>query len=590
VSTDREAARRLMVLLENEHEVETAPVAEIRTDLRLLGIDAAGAVAQAWRLADAERSPAAALLARIARAEAGEHEIAEIEGAHLEQVQARLAASQRPPPPEPARSRIAQLTPAHPLAAGPERRRGDWLTPPVIVGLLRLWEAGAIITAGALAFLTRFHSLEAFGEGQEVYAVVLAAVLGLYVFTVAGLYRFPHMTTLSAQAGRLLIGWASVMLVLLALGFATKAQLIEASRLWVGLWFVYGLFGLVIARLLLAQQIRRWQAQGRLARQVAIVGAGEHGRRLIEHLLGQGDGAIRIVGVFDDEAQGALREVGGLPVLGTVADLVTVARRQPLDQIIIALPWEAETRLPAWMQQLQSLPVEVSFCPHLAGTTLARARIAPVAGLPMLSIQDKPLAGWSYIVKSMEDRVLAAIILVVIAPLLALIALAIKLDSRGPLLFRQKRYGLDNQVIEVLKFRTLRREHCDDAQVMPVSRDDPRVTRIGRLLRRTSLDELPQFLNVLAGTMSIVGPRPHALAHDEHYARLIEAYLARRRVKPGITGWAQVNGLRGEIDSLERMEQRVRHDLYYIENWSLLLDLRIILRTVLVGFRDSYAY
>jgi hypothetical protein len=206
VSTDREAPRRLMALLASEREIETATVAEIGTDLRLLGIDAAGAVAQAWRLADAERSPAGTLLARIVRAEAGEREIAEIEGARLEQVQARLAASQRRPPVA-APSSTAQPTPGHPRAAGPERRRGDWLTPPVIVGLLRLWEAGAIITAGALAFLTRFHNLEAFGEGQEVYAVVLAAVLGLYVFTVAGLCRLPQMTALSAQAGRLLIGW-----------------------------------------------------------------------------------------------------------------------------------------------------------------------------------------------------------------------------------------------------------------------------------------------------------------------------------------------------------------------------------------------
>jgi hypothetical protein len=261
--------------------------------------------------------------------------------------------------------------------------------------------------------------------------------------------------------------------------------------------------------------------------------------RLIEHLRRQGDGAIRIVGVFDDEARGASREVAGLPVLGTVTDLVTVARRRPLDQVIIALPWEAETRLPAWMKQLQSLPVEVSFCPHLAGTTLARARIAPVAGLPMLSIQAKPLAGWSYIVKSMEDRVLAAIILVVIAPLLALIALAIKLDSRGPVLFRQKRYGLDNQVIEVLKFRTLRCEHCDDAQVMPVSRNDPRVTRIGRLLRRTSLDELPQFFNVLAGTMSIVGaapcrgPRGALCAPDRGLPRAPPGQARDHRLGPG---------------------------------------------------------
>jgi Undecaprenyl-phosphate glucose phosphotransferase len=208
----------------------------------------------------------------------------------------------------------------------------------------------------------------------------------------------------------------------------------------------------------------------------------------------------------------------------------------------------------------------------------------------MLNVFEKPLAGWNYIVKSMEDRVLAAAILVVILPVLLVLCALIKLDSRGPVLFRQKRYGLNGEVIEVFKFRTMYVDHCEDQLVVQATRDDPRATRIGRILRRTSLDELPQFINVLMGTMSIVGPRPHAVAHDEQYARLIEDYPARQRVKPGITGWAQVNGLRGETETLEKMEQRVRYDLYYIDNWSLLLDLRIILRTALIASRDSFAY
>jgi Undecaprenyl-phosphate glucose phosphotransferase len=472
------------------------------------------------------------------------------------------------------------------------RRNGnDWLSPSVVIGLLRLWEATAIVIAGVLSYLTRFHSLEAFGETQEVYAVVLAAVLALYFFTVAGLYSFSQLTNLFAQSGRLLIAWASVMLILLALGFVTKAQLIDASRLWVGLWFVYGFFGLFTGRLLLKRQIQRWQMGGRLTHNLVIIGAGEHGQRLVEHLNRHGEQGERILGLFDDRRDRVPQDVGGHPVLGTVADMLAFARRNSIDQVIVALPWDAEGRLLGLMKKLRSLPVDVRLCPDMIGFHLPHRQVTHIAGVPMLNVFEKPLAGWSYIVKLMEDRVLAALILFIIAPLFGLISLAIKLDSRGPVLFRQKRYGFNNEVIEVFKFRTMFVDQCQNQQVVTqATKHDPRVTRIGRILRRTSLDELPQFINVMKGTMSIVGPRPHAVAHNEQYARLIDEYLARHRVKPGITGWAQVNGLRGETETLDKMEARVRYDLYYIENWSLMFDLRIILRTLLVGFRHPNAY
>ncbi len=327
-----------------------------------------------------------------------------------------------------------------------------------------------------------------------------------------------------------------------------------------------------------------------MTRNLVVVGAGERGQRLIEHLLRQGTSAERIIGVFDDRHGRMPDYVSGFPVLGTVNDLLAFARRNPIDQIIVALPWDVENRLLASMKKLRSLPVDVRLCPETVGLHLPHRQVTHVGGVPMLNVLEKPLAGWNYIVKSMEDRVLAAAILVVILPVLLALCALIKLDSRGPVLFRQKRFGLNGEVIEVFKFRTMYVDHCEDQLVVQATRDDPRVTRIGRILRRTSLDELPQFINVLTGTMSIVGPRPHAVAHDEQYARLIEDYSARQRVKPGITGWAQVNGLRGETETLEKMEQRVRYDLYYIDNWSLLLDLRIILRTALIASRDSFAY
>jgi Undecaprenyl-phosphate glucose phosphotransferase len=484
-----------------------------------------------------------------------------------------------------------------PIAAGtldresPSRHQSaDWLSPAVVVGLLRVADGLVVLFAAIAAYVTRFHALDDFGT-LELYGGMLALVLTTNILQLAGLYQFNQLTNLFGQSGRLLLAWAAVMLSLLALGFMTKAPLLDTSRLWVGLWFVYGFFGLFTTRLLLKHQIKRWQAGGRLNRNLVIVGAGEHGQRLIEHLARHGDSAERIIGVFDDRHGRVPDYVADYPVLGTVNELLAFARRNPIDQIIVALPWDAENRLLAWMKRLRSLPVDVRLCPDMIGFHLPHRQVTHIGGVPMLNVFEKPLAGWNYIVKIMEDRVLAGAILVLIMPLLLVLCALIKLDSRGPVLFRQKRYGFNNEVIEVFKFRSMYVDRCEDNQaVSQATKHDPRVTRVGRILRRTSLDELPQFLNVLSGTMSIVGPRPHAVAHNEQYSRLIDEYLARHRVKPGITCWAQVNGLRGETETLDKMEQRVRYDLYYIENWSLLFDIRIILRTLFVGFSHPNAY
>ena len=270
----------------------------------------------------------------------------------------------------------------------------------------------------------------------------------------------------------------------------------------------------------------------------------------------------------------------------------TFAGTTAIDQIVITLPQHAATRRLACFEKLRHLPVDVRLSPDLPGLELAGRGMTELAGMPLLRVFDRPLTGWSAFAKGVEDRVLATLVLALAAPVMLGIALLIRLGSPGPVVYRQRRYGFDNRPIEVLKYRTMFVEQCDDdaGALVSARRHDPRVTPIGRLLRRTSLDELPQFLNVLRGEMSIVGPRPHAVAHHERYAGLIDGYLARHRVKPGITGWAQVNGLRGEADTLARMQERVRYDLHYIENWSLLLDLRIILRTLLVGFSHPNAY
>jgi Undecaprenyl-phosphate glucose phosphotransferase len=282
--------------------------------------------------------------------------------------------------------------------------------------------------------------------------------------------------------------------------------------------------------------------------------------------------------------------LGDVPVLGTVDDLVERARHDHLDTIIVALPWASTDRVSACLEKLRMIPANVQLCPDVLRLGSPFRGVTSTSGVPMIKVFDRPLSGWSYFIKVAEDRVLAAILLILALPLFAGIAVLIKLDSPGPVFFRQPRFGFNNNVFTVYKFRTMYDGRPAEPGVPQATRDDARITRIGALLRRHSLDELPQLFNVLKGEMSIVGPRPHAVAHNQSYAPVINGYLARHRVKPGITGWAQVNGLRGETQAPEKMAARVQHDLFYIDNWSLLFDLRIIALTALVGFSGKHAY
>jgi Undecaprenyl-phosphate glucose phosphotransferase len=430
------------------------------------------------------------------------------------------------------------------------------------------------------------------GEGPIplAFALLLALLLTPALFDLLELYRYERLFELDFTVVRAAVGWTLVAMALVSVGYAGE-MLQAVPRMQAALFYAGGLFGLTGARLLAALLVAHWQKTGRLVRHVVIVGAGELGQRLVRHLQQAGQG-VRLIGLFDDRRDRIPEYVAGYPVLGTVDDLIAFARSHPVDLVIVALPYGAQLRIREWLQKLRALPADVRLCPDIADYHLGERGVSHIAGVPMVHIYDRPLAGWNAILKACEDRLLAGFVLLLTAPLLAVIAVLVRLDSPGPIFYRQKRWGFAGQPIEILKFRTMYAELCDDGESGPVRqahRGDPRITRIGRWLRRYSLDELPQFLNVLKGDMSIVGPRPHAVAHNELYARLIGDYLARHRVKPGITGWAQVNGLRGETPTVEHMHRRVQYDLYYVENWSLLFDLKIILRTLLVGFRDPDA-
>ena len=299
--------------------------------------------------------------------------------------------------------------------------RRDWLSPAVVIGMLRVTDAMMVIMAALAAYVTRFRDLDDLGIFQ-VYGCVIAVLLALNIFQFAGLYNFNKLTDLYDQSGRLLVAWGAVMIGLLALGVLTKVSLVVSSRLWVGMWFVYGFFGLFSARLLLRHQIKRWQHGGRLARNIVIVGAGPHGQRMIEHMIRHGSEAERIVGVFDDREERAPGSVGGYPVMGGLNELVRMARRSLIDQVIIALPCSAEQRILEVMKTLRSLPIDVRLCPDMISFHLPDRAVSHVGGVPMLNIFDKPLAGWGLILKGFEDRLLAAVILLLISPLLAVIA------------------------------------------------------------------------------------------------------------------------------------------------------------------------
>jgi len=461
----------------------------------------------------------------------------------------------------------------------------------VVTGTVRALDSVAVLGSAGFAY---FLYLSVRGGSPEQYLAVagLAVLLQVNLFQFSSLYRFDLLSGLLYQIGRLTVAWSALFFLLLAIAFLTKTS-DQYSRGWALIWYSSGLIALVALRVGLYLRIRRWASEGRLTRNIAIIGIGEQGQRLLQYLGEQRNADIRIVGLFDDRTvQGGRvpETLEGYAVVGSVDDLVGFARNNRIDQVVIALPWSAEDRLLEIMRKLRTLPVDVQLCVDLVGYHLSASTFGRIGSVPAINVFQKPLSDWKLLIKDVEDRVLGMMILLFIAPLLAIIAVLIKLDSPGPVFFRQTRYGFNNQEIDVWKFRTMWQDAEKDETVPQAKRDDPRVTRFGRFLRRSSLDELPQIFNVLRGEMSLVGPRPHAVLHNEQFAQIIDEYAARHRVKPGITGWAQVNGWRGETDTVHKMQKRVEHDMHYIDNWSVGFDLKILAMTPFVLLRGNNAY
>jgi Undecaprenyl-phosphate glucose phosphotransferase len=467
-------------------------------------------------------------------------------------------------------------------------RGGRAVSEAIVTRVVAAIDALTIFVTGAAALHWDQSSVDWRLEGL---IVLLGTLMGINFLHLAGAHRFHQFADLGAATGRVLVGWFATLGALLLAAYALD-PVTAADGPWIALWFSAGVVALVTSRGLLHHQMKSWSRVGRLGEVVAVVGTGPVAQRLLRSLNASPDGP-RIFGIYDDEAPSLPQRCMGHPILGTVDALLHDVRRHGIDTVIVALPWTLEHVLVETLNKLSLVPVDVRLCPGEFAMRLGTVPASHIGGVTLLNAIDHPLRDWRWIAKAIEDRVLGFLIVTMIAPLLLLIALLIRFDSAGPVLFRQKRYGFNNQIIEVLKFRTMRHEQSDAKGEQLTQRNDPRITRIGAFLRRTSLDELPQFLNVVRGDMSIVGPRPHALAAKAGpllYQEAVKHYDARHRMKPGITGWAQVNGWRGETETLEQIRKRVEHDLYYIEHWSIALDLRIIARTILGGFTGRNAF
>ena len=392
-----------------------------------------------------------------------------------------------------------------------------------------------------------------------------------------GYYEFDQLLSPSGALRAIASRWVLVVLGLIAFGFALKVSE-NFSRVWLFSWMVVTTLVIVSMRALAAGFLRRMsRAGGAFARRIAVVGATSLGAKFAAQAGSPNEG-VSIEGVYDagfapcgDEHYAGVK--------GDLNDLIVAARNGEIDDIVIAVPRAPEKQMQRLIRQLSNLPVSISICPNIHWLNHTGGAVAPLGGVKVLSLYRRPLEGWGGVLKTIEDYVLASALIVVLSPIMLLITAAIKFQGKGPVLFAQKRHGFNNAVFRIYKFRTMTvAEDGDD--VKQVQRDDPRITPLGCFLRRYSLDELPQLFNVIRGEMSLVGPRPHALAHNHQYAHLVQNYSGRHKVKPGITGWAQVNGFRGETSENVLMKERVKYDLSYVDNWSLWFDFKILFLTV----------
>jgi Undecaprenyl-phosphate glucose phosphotransferase len=455
----------------------------------------------------------------------------------------------------------------------------------------RLVDVTLIVAGAGIASHVRFDEL-----GQSniyiYYAfVAFSAAFALALFPAFGVYVSWRGRSKLELIGQVSLAWITVQICALVLMY-TLHRSDFVSRLWLAYWT--GTTGtlMIVARILVHRVLARVRQSGLNLRKVAVVGRGAHAAALVRKIDGCTAAGFRTVAVLDvshDEPvlSDAIADARAFNELPAFAEYL---RAQDVHELWLALPLSEEHTIYECVRELREDLVNIRFMPDLRSVAMFDSTMIDLLGVPAINLVASPLSQTAQLQKEMFDRLFAALALVSLAPLLVAIAIAVKLSSRGPVIFKQKRKGADGRVFTIYKFRSMR-QHCEEAgSLHQATRHDARITRVGAFLRRTSLDELPQFFNVLRGDMSVVGPRPHALEHDDLYQKVVAGYIQRYRIKPGITGWAQINGFRGETDRIEKMERRVEHDLYYLGNWSFGLDMRIIAATIVKGLMHNNAY
>jgi len=472
-----------------------------------------------------------------------------------------------------------------------ESLRDDGISVPVFTGMVRVVDL-VLITGAALvshAYLSGTPVL----AWIEAGAVAGALLFALAFFQAADAYQISTMRRGLKQLGRVAAGLTMVFAVFAITrtmtGFGTAVP-----EQWLGAWYAGALGCLVAWRLTVYRFVRHWMKTGRLERRAVIVGGGTAAGELIHDLEIQPDNDIRICGIFDDRGNDrSPASVSGYPKLGNMEALVAFARLARIDMLIVSIPLRAEKRVLELLKTLWVLPVDIRLSAHTDKVRFRNRSTSYIGTVPFVDVIEKPIADWDMVAKRLFDLFFASAALIALFPLMIGAAIAIKLDSKGPIMFRQKRYGFNNEIIEIWKFRSMFADQTDHLAKNAVTKNDPRVTKVGRFIRKTSIDELPQLFNVLAGSISLVGPRPHAVnAHTDNttWDDVVDGYFARHKVKPGVTGWAQINGWRGEVDTPEKIQKRVEHDVYYIENWSILFDLKILFLTPFSLLNTENAY
>ncbi|MCR9134936.1 MAG: undecaprenyl-phosphate glucose phosphotransferase [Alphaproteobacteria bacterium] len=468
----------------------------------------------------------------------------------------------------------------------------DNYSPTMITGMVRFFDFAGLSLIGIGMFLIYVMPRSGFGAYYVVTSVI-GALLAVLLLQISDTYQLQSLRSPLRVLAKMLMTWTVAFAIMAVIAFFLKVGA-DYSRFWFGSWFLGGAIFLFLGRNFVAFAIRRWARDGTMERRAVIVGGGASAEQLIRALEQQPDNDVRICGIFDDrDNRRSPPIVAGYPKLGNISQLVEFARLVRIDMLIISLPLTAEKRVMDMLKKLWVLPVDIRLAAHSSELRFRPRAYSRIGSVQMLDIFDRPINDWDSVAKRAFDVIFSLLGILVFWPVMLATAIAIKATSKGPVFFMQKRHGFNNEVINVIKFRSMYADQSDPAARVVVTKGDPRVTPVGRFIRRTSIDELPQFFNALRGDLSLVGPRPHAVlaqTDDRLFAEVVDGYFARHRVKPGVTGWAQINGWRGEVDDDEKIKQRTAFDLYYIENWSLLFDLKILFLTPFRLLNSENAY